>query len=96
MVFPLCKEPPTCAESLHPRAYVATISLIFFPSQRGFKFLFPEICPLCFFSWRMVFGISFSWSTHILEEFKLVKISSNVPRETRFTNKLRVSFFGMF
>ncbi len=34
--------------------------------------------------------------THILEEFKLVKMSSNVPQETRFTNKLRVSFFGMF
>ncbi len=27
--------------------------------------------------------------THTLEEFKLVKI--NVPRETSFTNKLRVS-----
>ena len=26
-------------------------------------------------------------STHTLEEFKLVKISSNVPLETRFTNK---------
>ncbi len=34
--------------------------------------------------------------THTLEEFKLVKISSNVPRENRFTNKLSVSFFGMF
>ena len=30
--------------------------------------------------------------THTLEEFKLVKISSNFPQETRFTNKLRVSF----
>ncbi len=30
--------------------------------------------------------------THTLEEFKLVKMSSNVPRESRFTNKLRVSF----
>ncbi len=30
---------------------------------------------------------------HILEEFKLVRISSNVPRETRFINKLRWSFF---
>ena len=26
--------------------------------------------------------------THPLEEFKLIRISSNVPRETRFTNKL--------
>ena len=32
-------------------------------------------------------------TTHTLEEFKLVKRYSNVPRETRFTNKLRVSFF---
>ena len=32
--------------------------------------------------------------THTLEEFKLVKISSDVPRETRFMKKLRVSFFG--
>ncbi len=31
--------------------------------------------------------------THILEESKLVKISSNVSRETRFTNKLTVSFW---
>ena len=30
------------------------------------------------------------------EEFKLVKISSNVPWETRFTNKLRVSFLVCF
>ncbi len=34
--------------------------------------------------------------THTLEEFKLVKISSNVPQETRFTNKLRVSFLVCF
>ncbi len=33
------------------------------------------------------------YNTHTLEEFKLVKMSSNVPQETRFTNKLRVSFF---
>ena len=31
-------------------------------------------------------------STHTLAEFKLVKISSNVPRGIRFTNNLRVSF----
>ena len=31
-------------------------------------------------------------TTHTLEELKLVKISSNFPRETMFTNKLRVSF----
>ncbi len=30
--------------------------------------------------------------THALEESKLVKIFSNVPRETGFTNKLRLSF----
>ena len=30
--------------------------------------------------------------THTLEEFKLVKISSNVTRQTRFMNKLRVFF----
>ena len=34
--------------------------------------------------------------THTLEEFNLVKISSNIPRETRFTNKLRVSFLVCF
>ncbi len=34
--------------------------------------------------------------THIIEEFKLVKISSNVPRETRFTNNLGVSFLVCF
>ncbi len=35
-------------------------------------------------------------STHTLEEFKLVKSSSYVPRETRLTNKLRVSFLVCF
>ena len=34
--------------------------------------------------------------THILEEYNLVKISSKSPQKTRFTNKVRVSFFGMF
>ena len=34
--------------------------------------------------------------THTLEEFKLVKIFSIVPRESRFTNKLRVSFLVGF
>ena len=34
--------------------------------------------------------------THTLEESKLVKISSNVSRETRFTYKLRVSFLVCF
>ena len=31
--------------------------------------------------------------THFLEEYSLVNIPSNIAEETRFTNKLMVSFF---
>ncbi len=98
LIFTICKGKPNLLAQRHKNSRMLIsklyshfsfcllcVSVVFF-----FYMLSTEVSLLCR---KFTSSYSHSYCTHTLEEFKLVKISSNIPRETRFTNRLRVSFF---